>query len=246
MSEINTSRKVAAEDLLQDVFGLNIRGLRSLIALWASPRTYMEAAQTTDWKNAYTPSIRLWFSLLALSSLLKFIWIGADSPLVSEFADGFRSYGVVLTDGQTYESLGQSVLYWIYGIFPVLQTLSFFLLAMIYRAWARPTSLALRERLLFAVMTPSASLLIFVTLLLAYVPVGWFQIAGALIAILALSIDVSTAYRGVFHKQKLKARILRSFALALAIVAVNVVCNIASQILGIVLFSYWQGLTVAG
>ena len=56
------SRKVGGDDLIEDMFGLNLRGLKTLWVMFASPRKGYEAARSPDWMDrSYTPSIRLLF-----------------------------------------------------------------------------------------------------------------------------------------------------------------------------------------
>ncbi|MEL6258307.1 MAG: hypothetical protein AAFQ67_04530, partial [Pseudomonadota bacterium] len=71
----SASRQGVAEpdldELIQDAFGLNIRGVQTLWALLAHPSRVFTAAQSIDWAGRFTPSIRLAFSIVALTILSR-------------------------------------------------------------------------------------------------------------------------------------------------------------------------------
>ena len=93
--------------LAEDLFGLNVRGLRSVRTLWARPKRYFAAARSLDWNGTYTPSIRLYLSFFALYSLLKVWWIGGNAGMVGAYAAGFAEAGVVVPPGKTMDDIGK-------------------------------------------------------------------------------------------------------------------------------------------
>nr|WP_070960988.1 hypothetical protein [Hyphomonas sp. Mor2] len=68
------------DSLIEDVFGLNIRGLKTLWQLIIRPRDVFESARFTDWRSRYTPTIRLTFSVITVFMLLSFFWAAEDGP----------------------------------------------------------------------------------------------------------------------------------------------------------------------
>ncbi|MEL7541208.1 MAG: hypothetical protein AAGJ51_09925, partial [Pseudomonadota bacterium] len=236
------SNDLSLDSIAEDLFGLNLRGLRSILVAWRKPRDYFEAARTPDWKGKYTPSIRLWLSFFALFSALKFWWFGTNAGMVGAFAIGFEDAGLVLPDGLTYQDVGAEAVLWVFGWVPVLQIVSMVLLAMVYRAWGERTTLALRQRFLFAVMIPSVSLMpVFLTIML-FVPTGMITAYGVFLAIAAFSIDFQAGYRGGFSNVSKTGRAWRAGVLALTLVTINTLTTIAAQIAGIIVISQKYGI----
>ena len=239
-------RVLPMDTLAEDLFGLNIRGLHTIVVLWANPRRYFEAARTVDWGGKYTPSIRLWLSFFALFSALKLWWIGGNAGMIEAFAGGFAQAGMPLPDGMTYEDVGTEAILWVFGLWPFLQIACMVLLALVYPFWGERTSIALRQRYLFAVIVPSASLMpIFLTTML-FVPGDWLNAYGVLLAIVSLAVDFQTGYRGGFQNVTGIHRAWRAGLLALVVVALNVATSIVVQIAGILVISQKYGYGFAG
>jgi len=237
--------QVTLDDMAEDIFGLNVRGIRSIGTSWINPGEYFRSALGSNWDGRFTPSIRLWFSLIALASLLQFIWIGSDTPLVSAYADGFRNAGVTLTSGLTFEALGERAALWIYAIAPVFQLLLFLLCLAFIPLWGRKTTYSLRVRFLFIAMIPSGSLMAAFLPAMALVPATHLTALGLILGVATFFLDAITSYRGAFPELRTFARIWRSALLAAIILALNVVANIAAQIAGIVLVTNQYGLSVS-
>lgn len=242
--EPDTVRKdLSWDSIAEDLFGLNIRGVQSIIAAWRTPRDYFAAAKTPDWKEKYTPSIRLWLSFFALFSALKFWWLGANAGMVGAFASGFENAGLNLPDDVTYQDVGAETALWVFGWVPVVQIISMVLLALVYNAWGERTTLALRQRYLFMVMIPSASLMPVFLSIMVFVPQGMISAYGIFLALAAFLIDYQAGYRGGFSKVSKRGRAWRAGLLALVLVTINTLTSIATQIVGIILFSQKYGVS---
>jgi hypothetical protein len=236
--------KIEIDDLAEDVFGLNVRGIRSIGTIWVNPAAYFMAAREKSWSGRFTPSIRLWLSLIALTSLLQFIWIGGDTPLVSAYAEGFRSAGLTPPEGMNFEQLGQHTALWIYAIAPIIQLTLFLLVLGFFPFWGEKTTYGMRIRNIFAVMIPSATLLALFLPSMALIPSTHLAAFGYIIGIVTFALDGSTAYRAAFPSQTLLGRIWRAGVLTLSILMLNIAANIAAQVLGIVVVSYQLGLSM--
>lgn len=240
------SADLSIDSIAEDLFGLNIRGLQSILTIWHRPKLYFGAARTPDWQNKYTPSVRLWLSFFALFSALKFWWFGSDSSMISAYASGFAQAGIILPEGVTYEDIGAETVSWVFGWVPVIQIVSMVILSVIYSAWGERTTLSLRQRYLFAVMIPSASLMpIFLTGMLL-VPASWLTLYGIGLALVAFLIDFQAGYRGAFSEVSPTGRFWRAGLLALILVTINSLTAIATQIAGIILTSQKYGVPAAG
>ncbi len=234
--------KIGMDDLAGDVFSLNIRGLKSISTLWSSPKTYFEAARDHDWQGHFTPSVRLWLSIVALASLLQFIWVGSGSPLVEAYIQGFRDAGAVSAGGTSVEELGEIAAVWIFGIFPIVQLLIFLFLLPLIPLWGKGTTFSLRVRYGFAMMVPSASVMILIMPATALLPSSVMTSFGFAIGILAFLIDAQTSFRAGLHGSALR-RVLRAIGLAGLVLFLNIVAHISTQIAGIVFVSIRYGVT---
>ncbi|MEL7031085.1 MAG: hypothetical protein AAGL97_00185 [Pseudomonadota bacterium] len=248
--EHNKSGKQTADlsldSMAEDLFGLNIRGVQSILTIWRRPRTYFAAAKLPNWGDTFTPAIRLWLSFFALFSALKFWWFGTNAGMVGAFATGFADAGVALPDGISYQDVGAETVLWVFGWIPFVQIISMVLLAMVYNLWGERTTLALRQRYLFAVMIPSASLMpVFLTVML-FVPQQLITLYGILLALAAFSIDFQAGYRGGFASVSRRGRLWRAGLLAFILVTINTLTTIAVQIAGIIVIGQKYGLGGAG
>lgn len=232
--------------LAEDLFGLNVRGLRSVRTLWARPKRYFAAARSLDWNGTYTPSIRLYLSFFALYSLLKVWWIGGNAGMVGAYAAGFAEAGVVVPPGKTMDDIGKEAVLWIFGLVPILQIVTMVALSLIYPFWGERTSAALRQRYFFAVIVPSASLMpIFMTMML-FVPGDGLTAYALGLAAVTFAIDTQTGYRGAFAARRPSGRAWRAALLAAIVVSLNIATSIGAQIAGIVVTSQKYGVAPPG
>ena len=91
MSEIKSEdqakiSKIGFDNLLEDIFGLNIRALKTIGVLFKSPGKYFKAAKTPDWTDRYTPSFRVWFGLMAMLVALKFLYTTEANIMIDAYA----------------------------------------------------------------------------------------------------------------------------------------------------------------
>ena len=236
------SPKLSLDSIAEDLFGLSIRGLQTIFTVWTRPRRYFAAAKSPDWNDTYTPSVRLWLSFFALFSALKFWWLGTNAGMIGAFATGFERAGLSLPDGTSYWDVGSEAVSWIFVWVPIVQIASMILLALVYNVWAERTTLALRQRYLFAVMIPSASLMPFFLTVMLAVPMQLMTVYGMFLAIAAFVIDFQTGYRGAFSNVSRLGRAWRAGLLALIVVTINTCTAIAVQIAGIIMISQKYGV----
>ena len=232
---------LSVDAIAEDLFGLNIRGLRSLYVLWIYPKHYFAAARMPDWENRYTPSIRLWLTFFALFSALKIWWIGGNDGMIGAYANGFAQSGMPLPEGMTYEDIGKETVLWVFGLWPILQIVSMVLLSLVYPFWGERTTMALRQRYFFAVLVPSASLMPVVLTIMLFVPGNMLNIYGMALAVISFFVAFQTGYRGGFSSVSGMQKAWRAALLALIVVILNILTNIVIQIVGILVISQKYG-----
>lgn len=227
------SSDLSYDSMAEDLFGLNIRGLKTIFAAWTRPSAYFAAARTPNWCEKFTPSIRLWLSFFALFSALKLWWFGSNEGMIGAFATGFENAGLLLPEGVTYKDVGTEAVLSVFGWIPAIQIVSMFFLSLVYPVWGERTTVALRQRYLFIIVIPSASVMPLFLSMMLFVPQNLMSAYGVLLAVVAFIIDFQTGYRGGFSAAPKFGRVWRAGLLALVLVTINTVLAIVAQIVGI-------------
>jgi len=202
------SRASSWDALLDDLFGLNVRALKSMRAIIVSPRAVFEAARDADWLGKFTPSIRLAFTLIAAMVFLRFLWGGENSALHEMTKSGLTNSDV-LGHGDM-DRFTQDYL----GLWLVLFPFSYFcvhaLLALLVRVWGKGTSAPVRLRLYFAALLPGLLLGVLSTIAMPMLDVALFE--QTLMPALALTglIYALTVFRGLPAAMSTQGRTWRS------------------------------------
>ena len=79
------SQQPTLDSFIEDAFGLNIRGLKTLWHLIIAPKRVLESARVTDWRERYTPTLRLTFSVITVFMLLSFFGLQKMGPSIKPF-----------------------------------------------------------------------------------------------------------------------------------------------------------------
>ena len=82
---------LGVDAVIEDVFGLNLRGLRTIWAMFIHPHRVFSAARDEKWRGLFTPSIRLAFFLVTLSVVTRYIWAYEGSYFYETTARGFAA-----------------------------------------------------------------------------------------------------------------------------------------------------------
>ncbi len=236
------SHKVGGDDLIEDVFGLNLRGLKTLWVMFASPRRGYEAARTPDWMDrSFTPSIRLLFSLLAVMTATRFLWAGADSSIhamVDSQVSTFEEFGAP----EDRAELTEYIIDYFLLLFPVSFMLTQAIAGSLLRIWGKGTNTIVRIRLYMLAMLPNATFTLFALPLMTLMTVR--QQTEFSLALLALTfmIDFITTMRGGVVSDKRSGRVIKSALYAAtsnltAIISNSICVMLASILAGIAMAS---------
>ena len=169
-SEKLKTNLVGFDDFLEDLFGLNIKGLKTLLTCFKSPQDYYRAAWSPDWQGKFTPSFRLWFTIIAITFFFQFFWASPDSIYVedmAQFAEEIlarrKASGTVIPEGLTAKMYALREVKWSLGLTPLFSALFLILLAIPYRVWGNTTPFIVRQRNIFITIIPSTAIaLIFI------------------------------------------------------------------------------------
>ena len=234
------SREVGGDDLIEDMFGLNLRGLKTLWVMFVSPRRGYEAARSPDWMDrSYTPSIRLLFSLLAVMTATRFLWAGADSS-IHALVDGQVSAIEELGSPEERSAFTEHIIDYFLLLFPFSFMLTQAIAGSLLRVWGKGTNTIVRVRLYMLAMLPNATFTLFALPLMTLMTVPQqTEFSLALIALTFL-IDFVTVMRGGVVSEKRSGKIIKSALYATtsnltAIISNSLCVMLASIIAGVVI-----------
>ncbi|MFK8031099.1 MAG: hypothetical protein AB8G18_12760 [Gammaproteobacteria bacterium] len=233
---------VSIDALADDLFGLNWRAIKTLGVAFAHPGRYSEAAWSSSWQDQFTPSFRLWFTLVAVLFFFQFFWADADGALIAMYTAQMESSAVSLPDGVSARDASQYFARVNFTILPFASAFGLFILGAVYRAWGTAVPLVVRIRYVFAVTVPSTALSLPVFWMLGYVPhthATYFLFFSWLFPI---PVNALIAYCGTFSQLAGGSRIWRSIALALMLFVAMASSGLISSVLAGVWITLMHGV----
>ncbi|GGY52627.1 hypothetical protein [Parvularcula lutaonensis] len=216
MSEtaLKAPHQLGLDSFVEDLFGLNIRGLGTIRDLLVRPKAVFEAARSPDWEERYTPSIRLVFSILTVMAFFSFIWAGDDSPMVQAMIEGLlaSSDETGRTEQEAVDIANRIVALYAASI-PFVYIICHGLVSLVVRVWGKGTPALVRMRLYMLSIVPSMT---FSVLSLFLAPrFGESLLYLALSYLTAMALDAATAYRGGIVGSSSFRRVLKAVLFAL-------------------------------
>jgi len=230
--------RIGFDNLLEDIFGLNIRALKTIWALFKMPVKYFKAAKTPDWIDSYTPSFRVWFGLMALFVGLKFLYATETNIMIDAFTGMMEQIKTSINSSNPDKPANfdttlaaQEFLKWMTVYFPFAYIPVIALLAIVYRAWTEHLSYVTRLRFLFGTVIPSTVMIILVTLSTVFIKAKIFMAISAITVFLMVFLDFITAYRGPYgHVKSGGERVGRSLVLTAVLFIVYYIASFIAMI----------------
>ena len=223
------TRPAGWDALLNDLFGLNVRALRSLTASLASPARLFEAARDPDWLGRYTPSIRLVFTLIAVTVFLRFVWADEGSGLYQATREQFAALEDTFS-GYDLDALTRDYLNIYLIAFPTAYFFVHALFALMLRVWGKGTPLAVRIRLYFVALLPGLLLGVSMTVLMA--TLSFDQVTVLLLPMFALvwAVYAITYFRGMAQRMTAGPRLGRSLLTATVLLVADNVGSLVAYV----------------
>jgi len=218
--------KIGFEEFLEDVFGLNIRSAKTIWTIFKNPAIYFEAANTADWKQNYTPSLRLWLGILTLTVALQFFWANPDGSYIQVLKEGLivglkagiESNGRTANfDAINFDAILLDMMKAHTLIFPFVFITGMSFLALIYRAWGQKLSYVVRQRYIFAIIVPASLISLISTILMTFLNSEIYKFISIMQIFLMSGLYFITAYRGPYAHMESGEKIGRSIFLSLCI-----------------------------
>lgn len=227
--------------LVEDVLGLNLRGLKTIWCLVARPSEVFTAARQDDWQNRFTPSIRLYFSIIALLIFFQFIWAGEHSFMRQAFRGQFELMQSMPNIGAFNLDRAADLAIDAYLVVSPLTVGVFLLLAAcVTFIWGKGTGFVTRIRLFFAALIPNTAISIFVTMASSHASPEQSMLVTLPFFLTMLVINTLTVYRGLEPTHRAGARIWRSVLFSVLVLIVYIVAGTVSQ----VIVGFWAGMQV--
>ena len=240
-------KSIGFDNLVEDVFGLNIKGLKTIWTLFRRPAKYFTAAKTAEWENEYTPSFRVWFGIMAITTGLQFIWGSKTSPFYKTFLEqiaafpeqfkrGYSHGGRHDTSHITYDAfdadaMTQVFLKWYFVFTPFMIIAWFALLAFIFRAWGEKLTYVVRIRYIFASIVTGSFIGLMWTLGTITVPQSHFMFVNLMGMLIMIGAFIYTIYCGAFADIETGERIGRTIFTTFIIIIFYMIAIITASIL---------------
>ena len=235
-----TDSRPGWDDLLGDVFDLNIRASKTIWMLFKSPAEVFRAARMDDWTNKYTPSVRVFFSLVALLMLLKFIWAGEDSTYRETFEmmmEPIREMDPRLVSPEIIDSAMNR--YWL--IYPISVGVWYVFAAFLTFIWGKGTPTTSRVRLFFAGVIPSTLITIPLTLTTNLFPLSAMMMVAAVTVLIVPTIDGITVWRGLKGVHEKAGRFWRAVLFGFITLIMTLLLSISATFIN----GIWLGMDLA-
>lgn len=232
------------DSLIEDLFGLNVRGLKTIWQLLISPKHVFETARVSDWRRKYTPTIRLTFSIITVFMLLSFFWAAEDGMMYQALLAQFTEMAAASEAPVPPEQIARNIdtAFAAYSFFyPLVYMLLHGLVGSVLFFWGKGTGWVTRLRLYFGLLTVGMTVALFSTLITPFLTPDMlveFTFFGMAITILAYLL---TYARGMWGTSSAPGVLIRATCLALIITMVDFIVSAMAGIgAGI-----WVGVTNA-
>lgn len=189
------------DSLLSDLFGLNIRGAKTLRDLFARPKEVFESARVYNWRSKYTPTLRLAFSILTVFSLLSFFWAAEDGVLYQSLLTQFSDVQNNLPDGVTLNDMVDKMFASYNFAYPFTYMLLHSLVGSLLFIWGRDTPWVARLRLYFCVASIGVAIAVASVVVMPLIDQDLFlaySMAGMALSVLAYAITYARGMTGHF------------------------------------------------
>lgn len=245
-TDLTGAKRMGSDEFFYDIFGINIKGLKSIWTLIRRPAEYFEAARLPDWGGNHWPSIRIWLGLTGILIALQFLWASESSETTALFqamamsiAEGLQAGAAedgqtINLDGLDRQALGKRAFkLWIF-IYPFFFIAAMCALALIYRAWKPAVGFVVRLRYIFGIIVPGSVFGLVSALALVNVTGRLFQIISfAQLGVLLIIYGI-TAYRGPLYDLEKGERFGLACVSAILILTFITIAQFISMMISIV------------
>ena len=211
------------DSLLSDLFGLNVRGAKTLWHLLASPKRVFESARVYDWRSTYTPTMRLAFSILTVFSLLSFFWASEDGILYQTLLARFSERLAEDPNAPPIDAMLSATFAGYNFIYPFAYMLVHTLAASVLFVWGRGTPWVARIRLYFGVASVGIALATVSVFAMPFLSLEMIVVSTLLSIVLSVMVYAIVFVRGMSGEFSAVGLYMRAVLVALFITVVDLV-----------------------
>ncbi len=199
------------DSLMADLFGLNIRGAKTIGHLFMRPKDVFDSARVYDWRSQYTPTLRLAFSILTVFSLLSFFWTSEDGILYQTL---YNQFSEIYANDPNAGDVGEMIdaMFAGYNIFfPFIYMLVHGLVGSIVFLWGKGTPWVARIRLYFGIASVGIAISVTSLMIMPFIDSSLFwlySIVGMSVGFLAYVFTYARGMRGYYPIASLIGRSL--------------------------------------
>ena len=221
--------------LLDDLFGLNVRAVTTLAAAVTRPARLFTAARDPDWNGKYTPSLRLVFTIIAATVVLRFLWADDNSPLIASMVDYLSTVPPQDLPVQNVTEAARMLMSQVLILFPFTYFLCHFLASLLVRIWGKGTPAPVRIRLYFVALLPALTFGLLQTVPYSFVPAELLDAVTFAGFAIAMLLYAATIYFGLKPVYATGGRAWRAGLFALVAVTTDLVIAMVTFTLAFVL-----------
>jgi len=217
------SEKPDFDSLLADLFGLNVRGARTLWDLFARPKRVFESARVFDWRSRYTPTMRLAFSILTVFSLLSFFWASEDGVLYQTLLARFSERLAEDPNAESVNAILSATFAGYNFIYPFAYMLVHTIAASVLFVWGRGTPWVARIRLYFGVASVGIALATIFVFAMPFLSLDLIVVSTVLSILASVIVYVIVFARGMNGEFSALGLYMRAVFVALFITVADLV-----------------------
>ncbi|MBB4658667.1 hypothetical protein [Parvularcula dongshanensis] len=233
-------RTLGADAMVEDVFGLNLRGLKTIRDMFVRPARVYAAARTQDWGGRYTPSIRLLFFILTAMAFFRFVWANEDGAFFKEFSAGFAKGAGAATETEMVDNLKTFLASYAASL-PLAFVILHGLTSMVLRVWGHGTEAVLRLRLHLLTLVPSSIVSLLLLLAIPLVDPRFSAAYGLSTIGVSFFFDTLTAGRGGVAGKSGAERWSRAVLFGGVALFVSTAASVAAFLTGILISGFQEG-----
>ncbi|MEL7285476.1 MAG: hypothetical protein AAGJ68_13215 [Pseudomonadota bacterium] len=227
-SSVSRSNEPKLDSLIEDVFGLNVQGFRTLGGLFVSTKAVFESARVSDWRQKYTPTIRLTFSIITVYMLLSFFWAAEDGifyqSLYTQIAEVRAASENAVTPEQIREMVDHSFAA-VSFLYPFVYMFFHGLLASCIFMWGKGTGWVTRIRLYFCLLAGGISVSLVTTMITPFLSGTMFLAFFVFSSVATLLTYVLIYIRGMWGNASAIGLSVRGISLSILIFTLDMIVS---------------------
>lgn len=216
------------DSFIEDVFGLNVRGLKTLGQLLAGPKKVFESARVADWRSRYTPTLRLTFSIITVYMLLSFFWAAEDGAMYQTILAQLQDAATRNPDMPAPELILEAYFAAFSFTYPFIYMVIHTIIGSLIWMWGPGSSWVTRIRLYFGLLAVGMFFALLTVLVIPFISTEMFAVFSLVGMSLTFIVYIATYMRGMAGTYSTVGLTVRAVILSVTITAGDIAVAIAS------------------